>query len=533
VSRFDVVVVGSGVAGLSIAQRLAESSLEVALITKATVSDSTTTWAQGGVAAVMGNDEDSIDLHVADTLRAGAGLCDIEAVQVLIEEGPRRVAELIELGASFDRNDEGRLALAREGGHSHARVLHAGGAATGVEVQRTLVDALFQSSATVLEHHLATSLRVGANGIEGLSALTRGGELREITAEHVVLASGGAGQLFEVTTNPPEATGDGVALALRAGVPVADVEFMQFHPTALHAAISPRPLLSEALRGHGALLRDGAGDRFVDELAPRDVVARAMAKVMAEQGLDHLWLDATSLERFAERFPSLEARLREAGLDASEAWIPVAPAAHHWAGGVMTDLVGSTMLEGLWAAGEVANSGVHGANRLASNSLLEGLVFGARVAEALLQGGRGPSATGLLRALVAPRSGGIPAVSAQCRDAAREGAEALRETQGMGTLERRSLLQATMTRHAGVVRSAEGLERAAAIVGGLAAQLGQAARSFGEAELGNLALGASALLCSAAQREESRGSHVRADFPEPSVAWERRIVHQREEGVGP
>ena len=390
---FDVLVLGSGVAGLSAAVRLAgpggpSPALTLGVLTKGVLSQSATRWAQGGVAAVLGADEDSTDLHLADTLAAGAGLCDEEAVRILVDEGPGRVHELIALGVEFDREATGLLALAREGGHSRPRVVHAGGAATGAEVERALVDATYRSASAVLEGWFALDLLVEEGRCVGVLALPPGaadGPV-EVRADHVVLATGGAGQLFAVTTNPTESTGDGVAMALRAGVPTADVEFVQFHPTALHHPAMPRPLLSEALRGHGALLRDGDGERFVDELAPRDVVSRAMAARMVEQGADHLWLDATGLERFAQRFPTIAASLSGIGLDPERDWLPIAPAAHHLSGGVVTDLWGATALPGLWAVGEVACTGVHGANRLASNSLLEGMVFGARLAERIAVG---------------------------------------------------------------------------------------------------------------------------------------------------
>ncbi len=307
----DVLVLGSGVAGLSAAVRLASplpgaggesvarsAGLRVGVLTKAELSQSATRWAQGGVAAVLGGDEDSTDLHLADTLAAGAGLCDNDAVRTLVDEGPSRVEELIAMGAVFDRRPGGALELAREGGHSTARVVHAGGAATGAEVERALVDATRASAAAVLEEWFALDFLVEGGRCAGVLALSAEGRVVEVRARETVLATGGAGQLFAVTTNPAEATADGLAMALRAGVPVADVEFMQFHPTALHHPAMPRPLLSEALRGHGALVRDAHGERFVDELASRDVVSRAMAERMQLQGVESLWLDATALDSF-------------------------------------------------------------------------------------------------------------------------------------------------------------------------------------------------------------------------------------------
>src|SRR5690606_6242120 len=314
------------------------------------------------------------------------GLCDEDAVRVLVEEGPGRVNELIALGAIFDRDADGELLLAREGGHSHARVVHAGGAATGVEVERALVAAVRRTAAAIHEHWFALDLLVEGGRCAGVVAITPTGERAEVRARHVLVATGGAGQLYAVTTNPTESTGDGIAMALRAGVAVADLEFVQFHPAALHHPRMPRPLLSEALRGHGALLRDATGERFVDELLPRDEVSRAMTGRMLELQVEHCWLDATGLAAFAERFPTLAAALAAAGLAPAAAWRPSARAAHDLCGGIVTDLGGATGRPGLWAAGEAACSGVHGANRLASNSLPGGMVFGARVVEAVEAG---------------------------------------------------------------------------------------------------------------------------------------------------
>jgi L-aspartate oxidase len=533
----DVLVLGSGVAGLSAAVRLAAPldrsggggtgapGLRVGVLTKAELSQSATRWAQGGVAAVLGGDEDSTDLHLADTLAAGAGLCDADAVRVLVDEGPTRVHELIAMGAVFDRQPGGALALAREGGHSTARVVHAGGAATGAEVERALVDATRASAAAVLEEWFALDLLVEGGRCRGVTALSSDGRPVEVRAEHTVLATGGAGQVFAVTTNPAEATGDGLAMALRAGVAVADVEFMQFHPTALHHPAMPRPLLSEALRGHGALLRDARGDRFVDELAPRDVVSRAMAARMQEQGVDSLWLDATALASFDSRFPTIRASLAAIGLDPTTDWLPIAPAAHYLSGGVLTDLAGATLLPGLWAAGEVACTGVHGANRLASNSLLEGMVFGARLAESILAGGDGPGPTGVLAPILDGRVEPVAPGSSHRTDAT-----AVPPDDGGASwpdvAKTRDRLQRAMTDGAGVVRSADSLARAGRTVATVAGAVGggrAADRAHGE--LANLVTAARAILESATLREETRGAHARSDFPELSEAWRCRIVH--------
>jgi L-aspartate oxidase len=526
--ELDVLVLGSGVAGLSAVVRLAEvPGMRVGVLTKAELSQSATRWAQGGVAAVLGGDEDSTDLHMADTLAAGAGLCDVHAVRVLVDEGPTRVRQLIALGAVFDREVGGDLARAREGGHSTARVLHAGGAATGAEVERALVSAVERSAAAVLERWFALDLVVEGGRCRGVVALDPDDVAREVRARHVVLATGGAGQLYAVTTNPLEATGDGIAMALRAGVAVADVEFFQFHPTALHHPAMPRPLLSEALRGHGALLRDAEGERFVDELAPRDVVSRAMARRMTESGVSHLWLDATGLEAFGDRFPTLAERLSGVGLDPSVDWLPIAPAAHYLSGGVVTDLDGASALPGLWAAGEAACTGVHGANRLASNSLLEGMVFGARLAESIEAGRDGPVATGIMAALLEGSTEGadigwtrietLPAPPWSAVTAAAPGGDDVTKC--------RHRLQRAMTEGAGVLRSRESLTGAAGEVGEVAAAVGRLAPSRESGEVANLAAVASALLRAADAREETRGAHARVEHPETKERWRRRLVH--------
>jgi L-aspartate oxidase len=537
--RLDVLVVGSGVAGLSAAVRLAQlGGSRVGVITKGELEQSTTRWAQGGIAAVLPGDEDSTDLHLADTLRAGAGLCDQSAVRVLVDEGSERVHELIALGAVFDRVPGGRLSRAREGGHSTARVLHAGGTATGAEVERALVEAVRDSAAAIFENWFALDLVLDENRCAGVVALDPSGDLLRIEASHVLLASGGAGQMYSVTTNPAEATGDGIAMALRARVPVADVEFVQFHPTALHHAAMPRPLISEALRGHGAVLRDDAGNRFVDELLPRDLVSRAIAVKLAEGATDHVWLDATGLEDFGRRFPTIAAALGEAGLDPARDLLPVAPAAHYVSGGVLVDLDGATALPGLWAAGEVACTGVHGANRLASNSLLEGMVFGARCVDAILAGRDGPEPTGALATLVEPagppgdevREAWIPirpVTSCACgsedlggsswRLGASPGAAARAEAQ-------RTALQAAMTTWAGVVRDAPSLARASATVADIVAELGPDV-DRATAEVRNLTDVARAVLEAATEREETRGCHARSDFPDTWPDYRCRLSH--------
>jgi L-aspartate oxidase len=501
----DLLVLGSGVAGLSAAIRAARAGLRAAVVTKGELSTSATWYAQGGVAAAL-DEPDTTELHQADTLVAGAGLCDVDAVHVLVTEGPRRVRELMELGAEFDTRD-GELELAMEGGHSLPRVVHAGGDATGAEIERALATAAHELPAIeVHERTFSVDLIVEDGRCVGVRALDAEGGPTELRARHTVLATGGAGQLFSVTTNPRVSTGDGIAMALRAGVAVADVEFMQFHPTALDDPRMPRPLLSEALRGEGAVLRDEAGVRFmVDEhpradLAPRDVVARAIARRLVARRLEHLWLDTTGIADFPEKFPTIWASAQRAGLDPRVDYLPVAPAAHYLSGGIVADLDGASTLPGLWSCGEAACSGVHGANRLASNSLLDGLVFAPRIVEAILAGKDGPEATGVMRG------------------AGTATAPATAPPLPVGTMARRDL-QHAMTVGAGVLRDAASLDDVARVVG-----VDVEAHDVATHEVRNLLTVARVLVAAACAREESRGTHTRLDFPETSEAFAGRFV---------
>lgn len=519
--HLDILIVGSGVAGLSAAVRAAaaEPGLRVGVVTRSELADSATAWAQGGVAAVLSHQEadrargaDSAELHVRDTLRAGGGLCDRSAVEVLVVEGPARVRDLARLGAQFDRAADGRWELAREGGHSTARVVHSGGAATGAEVERALVAATQAAATRIEEHCRATALIVEGGRCRGIDARTGDGRAVEIRAEHTLLATGGAGQLYAVTTNPPAATGAGLAMAIRAGVAVADVEFVQFHPTALYspAAEGPRPLLSEALRGEGALLRDAAGNRFVDEMQPRDVVAVAVAAASRESGLGHVWLDVAAIEDFERRFPSLSRSVRRAGLVPGRDWLPVAPAAHYLCGGVLTDLDGATTLPGLWAAGEVACTGVHGANRLASNSLLEGMVFAVRSVDAILRKKSGPDATGALLPLLDGAAGAGIGVEklVDSRPAGRPAPGPVDDAKALEAVQR------AMTDGVGVVRDAGSLRAASAELD-LIAATGDAADLLDVAR---------AVVAGATARRESRGGHRRLDYPGADPVLSRRFV---------
>ena len=511
----DTVVVGSGIAGLT-AALAARHAGSVLLVTKAQLSDGSTRWAQGGIAAALGRG-DTPEAHLADTLTAGAGLCDEDAVRTLVTGGPAAVRRLIDRGFQFDTADDGGIALTREGGHHADRILHAGGDATGAEVSRALLARLDQLMDTieVIHHAVVLDLLRDAEGrAAGLTLHVMGEGARDgvgaIRSRAVVLATGGLGQVFRSTTNPSVATGDGVALALRAGARVADLEFVQFHPTVLwlgDGARGQQPLISEAVRGEGAFLVDAKGERFMPamhpmgDLAPRDIVAKGIMRRAMESGLDHLWLDARHFgeDKWRGRFPTIWESLHEHGIDPVRELIPVAPAAHYASGGVLTDRWGHTSIPGLYACGETACTGVHGANRLASNSLLEGLVFAERIGRDLAR-------------TFAP---GEPA----------PGEPVVDEREPVLLAPRvRSATQQAMSAGAGVLRSAASLTSTALVLEELGEQVEDQPRT--EAwEATNLHQIASAMAAVAARREETRGSHWREDFPKrDDVRWRVRQV---------
>jgi len=495
--RTDFLVLGSGIAGLRAALGLARHG-PVLVVTKDQPSESNTGYAQGGVAVALGADDDT-GLHLDDTLGAGAGIVSRAAARVLVEEGPERIRELAAWGARFDRED-GRYHFTREGAHSRNRVLHALGDATGWEMVRALLEKAQTTAAVVVRSFAcSTDLLVEDGRVTGCRFLEETGVETAVRARATLLATGGAGRVFAETTNPEVATGDGAAMALRAGAALLDMEFVQFHPTALAVAGAPRFLISEAARGEGALLRNRAGDRFTEELAARDQVARAIAREDRE-GRGPVTLDLTHLdpERVRSRFPRIVATCRRYGVDPTRDRIPVTPAAHYVMGGVATDLYGRSTLPGLYAAGEGAGTGVHGANRLASNSLLEGLVFGARAAEAMAADGNGSAALSALSAH--PLS-----------DSASSASDSLPSV--------REELQRRCWAALGLEREGASLAELERWLDGGRAQAPPRPPDRAAAEDRNLLDVAWAMARSARFREESRGSHYRTDFPRPEARF--------------
>ncbi len=491
----DFIVVGAGIAGLRAAIELAEAG-KVLVLAKKEITESATQYAQGGIAAAL-SDEDEIGLHLQDTLTAGDGLCNVDAAKILVEEGPARIEELIAWGTEFDRNGS-KLAFTREGAHSRNRVLHAHGDSTGREIGRALyLKASALKNVTVVEFELATALCASEGEVHGLTVMNDKGERHDLHATAVLLATGGLGQVYRETTNPGVATGDGVAMAYRAGAAISDMELVQFHPTALYVKNAPRFLLSEALRGEGAVLRNMEMVRFMAkyhdlaELAPRDVVARAIAHELEVVHSPNavVYLDMTHLaaKKIRERFPRIYETCLKYNVDISDEMIPVRPAAHYAMGGVRTDLDGRTTLKRLFAAGEAACTGVHGANRLASNSLLEGLVFGARAGRAMRE---------------VPRK--------QCGKTEESTTAPATFTPAAGQITQ--AIRKITWRDLGIVRSAHGMKHTLAdlrkLAESLPPQINRAA-----CETANLHVVATLIARSALAREESRGAHYRLDYP--------------------
>ncbi len=491
--KFDFLVVGSGVAGLRAAIELGQAG-SVLVMAKSALNESATEYAQGGIAAAL-SDEDELSLHEQDTIAAGDGLCNPEAVKALVEEGPPYILELIEWGTQFDRAGT-KLAFTREGAHSRSRILHAHGDSTGREIGRallakaqTLPGIRFEAGA------FTTGLLTHDGAVVGLEYLDEKGKHHALHARAVLLATGGLGQVYRETTNPSVATGDGMAIAYEAGAVLSDLEFVQFHPTALAVKNAPRFLLSEALRGEGGLLRNVNLERFMKryneaaELAPRDVVARAIVAEMQKTGANHVYLDMTAKnpDHVRERFPRIHATCQQYGVDIATDLIPVSPAAHYSMGGVRTDLFGRTSLPGLYAAGETAATGVHGANRLASNSLLEGLVFGARAGKTM-------------REAATVKAGGPDSASDDTAGSENSGA-LLEKVRGL------------VWKDVGIIRSAGHLKHVLHELDGMSLPRPGSAAPRGAHELYNVwNLGRLMARCALA-REESRGSHYRSDFP--------------------
>jgi L-aspartate oxidase len=497
----DLLVLGSGIAGLRGAIEAADAGWRVLIATKDRLRESNTEYAQGGIAASLA-EGDTPEHHLLDTLEAGDGLCRTEAVRVLVEEGPGAVLQLIDWGAAFDR-DRGGLHFTREAAHGQNRILHARGDATGQELERTLAErAATQNRIQILSYHLAADLLLAGGRCAGAWLLDEtDNRPTPVFARAVLVATGGLGRLFKESTNPAIATGDGMAMALRAGLVMADLEFVQFHPTALFLKNAPRFLLSESMRGEGAILRNADGQHFMDELQPRDVVTRGIVAEIERTGGRPVFLDLTHLKPdfVKARFPTIFATCLEYGLDITRQPIPVHPAAHYAMGGIETDLHGRTSMPGVFAAGESACSGVHGANRLASNSLLEGLVFGARAVRAALAD---PGPEPAVREMTPPDLNG-------CGD-----------LEVVNNLRRR--IAAVMWDGVGIIRDAAGIARARLELEGIRTHLGGGSFHRRVLETCNMALLGDAIAASAAYREESRGGHYRRDFPKTDDARWRR-----------
>lgn len=512
----DVIIIGAGIAGLFTALKSSQRN-RVLMITKKSLFDSNTRYAQGGIAAVI-SDEDSPEFHFQDTLVAGAGLCDEEAVDVLVHEGPDGVKALIEYGTMFDEED-GHYALTKEGAHSQRRILHANGDATGYEIVRALAQKVQNNPAIeIWDDHFALDLLTEDGICHGVLVQKPDGSRIVVRGKATILSTGGTGQLYRYTTNPEVATGDGIAMAYRAGAVVRDMEFNQFHPTSLCYPGAPRFLISEAVRGEGAYLRNIRGERFMDryhpqlELAPRDVVARAILSEMEATKSTYVYIDITheTPELIKHRFPTIYQYCLTYGLDMTADWIPVAPAAHYMMGGVRTDLHGETSIKRLFACGEVSSTGVHGANRLASNSLSEAIVFGRRIVDRIDE---------------LPPQEPVKLTGTAAEEA--------RTHLPMGaTIERRLKLQKTMVRYVGLRRDAAGLQKG---LDELNRQLPMLQANLGkreEMEFANLLTCAYLMTTAALSREESRGAHYREDFPErDDENWRKHTIQQREQTI--
>lgn len=522
VETFDFLIIGSGVAGLSCAIEL-EDYGSVAVLTKEGIAEGSTQWAQGGIAAVLAPEPlDSPELHQQDTMQAGAGLCDRSAVDVLVNEGPHRIRQLIARGAHFDTEASGELKLTREAAHRARRIVHANGDSTGREVQRSLsAEALGSSGIHVFEHIVSVDLLLAEGRCCGVLALdTRTNEMKVFRGSATIAATGGIGALYKVTTNPPVLTGDGMAMAYRAGANLMDMEFVQFHPTAFaKGPNNPKFLISEAVRGEGAILLNNRGEQFMKryhpdaELAPRDVVSRAIAQEILDTGADYVTLDLTAntAQQIAARFPKIYSTCVAYGIDPAKEPVPVSPAEHYMMGGIRTDLDGATNVPGLLACGECACTGVHGANRLASNSMLEGLVFGIRTVQAAIRMRDTPCPP--MDAYIASDLPPAPEYSDQEIEDAR------------------TELQGAMWKFAGLVRNGDGLRSAIEILDNLEAKHGRPAPTREAIELANMICTAQLVTRAALTREESRGAHYRTDFPDRDDAnWQRHILLRQEDG---